>query len=149
MVTALNFSRYQKNISNQTMEDHKARLRYFPGALSWDILHYVNPKLEDSAVNVAIIHVSVKDLLNCQGHINQVNYILQNIEHTVYKCRQFDLQNIFLSQLTITNRLPEQLIKEFNILICNICSRRPNLDFIDNVNIKLNEFCWDSLHFSS
>ena len=128
------------------MQDHKVRLRYFPGALSWDILHYVNLKLEDSVFDVAIIHISAKDLLNSQGHINQINYILQNIEHIVYKCRQFDLQNIFLFWLTITNRLPKQLIKEFNISICNICSGRPNLDFIDNVNITLNEFCRDSLH---
>ena len=84
----------------------------------------------------------IKDLLNCQGDINQVNYILQNIEHIVYKCRQFDLKNI-LSWLTMTNRLPEQLIEDFNISICNIC-RRPNLDFIDNTNIKLR--CRDGLH---
>ena len=48
----------------------------------------------------------IKDLLNCQGDINQINYMLQNIEHIVYKCRQFDLKNI-LSCITITNRLPE------------------------------------------
>ena len=67
----------------------------------------------------------IKDLLNRQGDINQVNYILQNIEHIVYKCRQFDLKNI-LSRLTITNRLPEELIKDLNFSICNIY-RRPIL----------------------
>ena len=64
----------------------------------------------------------IKNLLNCQSDINQINYILQNIEHIIYIRRQFDLKNI-LSQLTITNRLPEQLIKDFNILIGIICRR--------------------------
>ena len=64
----------------------------------------------------------IKNLLNCQSDINQINYILQNIEHIIYICRQFDLKNI-LSRLTITHRLPEQLIKDFNILIGNICRR--------------------------
>ena len=48
--------------------------------------------------------------------------------------------------LTITNRLPEHLIKDFNILICNICSRTPNCDYIDNANITLNQVCRDGLH---
>ena len=43
-----NFSRYRKNIFNQKIEDRKARFKYFPGALSRDILHYINPTLEES-----------------------------------------------------------------------------------------------------
>ena len=122
------------------MEDHKARLRYFRGALSWDILPYVNPTLETKHLMLQLYtQVRVKNLLNCQGDIDQTNYILQNIEHIVYECRQYGVKQIFLSCLTITNRLPEQLIKDFNISICNICSRKSNCHFIDNANIKLNE----------
>ena len=42
-----NFSRY-KNIFNQKIDDCKPRFKYFPGALSRDILHYVNPTLKES-----------------------------------------------------------------------------------------------------
>ena len=56
----------------------------------------------------------------------------------VYNCRQYGVKNIFLSGLTITNRLPEQLIKEF----------KPDCDYIDNGNIMLNEVCRDGLHLS-
>ena len=41
------------------------------------------------------------------------------------------------------NRLPEQLIKDFNILISNICSQTPNWDYINSANITLNEICRD------
>ena len=37
-------------------------------------------------------------------------------------------QNIFLSGLTITDRLPEQLIKEFNMSNRNRCSRTTDCD---------------------
>ena len=58
----------------------------------------------------------------------------------VYNCRQYGVKNIFLSGLAITNRLPEQLIKEFNISIRNICSQTPDCDYIDNANITLHLF---------
>ena len=89
-------------------------------------MHYANPTLEESEFDVAIIHVGINDLLNCEGDIDQINNILRNIEQIVYKCRQYSVKNIFLSGLVITNRLPEQLMKEFNKSIRNICSRTPD-----------------------
>ena len=55
---------------------------------------------------------------------------------------------MFLSGLTITNRLPEQLIKGFNMSIRNICSQTPDCDYIDNANMTPNEVCRDGLHLS-
>ena len=37
------------------------------------MLHYINPTLEDSEFDVAMIHVDVEDILNCQSDINQFN----------------------------------------------------------------------------
>ena len=57
--------------------------------------------MEESKFDVAITKVGVNrdlkgrnpfqisgvnDLLNCRGDIDQINNILQNIEHIVYKC---------------------------------------------------------------
>ena len=111
-------------------------------------MHYVNPTLEESEFDIAIIHVGMNDLLNCEGDIDQINNILWNIEHIVYECRPYGVKNVFLSGLKITNRLPEQLIKEFNMSIRNIWSRAPDCDYIDNGNIALNEVCRDGLHLS-
>ena len=143
-----NFSRYHKNIFNQKIEDSKARFKYFLGTLSWDILHYVNPTLEGSEFDIAIIPIGINDLLNCKGDIDQINNILWNIEHIVYKCRQYSVKNVFLSGLTIINRLPEQLIKEFKMSIWNICNWTPDCNYIDNANITPNKVCRDGLHLS-
>ena len=112
------------------------------------MLHYVNPTLEESEFDVVIIHVGVNDLLNCQSDIDQMNNILRNTERRVYKCRQYGVKNIFLSGLSITNRLSEQLINDYNISRSNICSQTPNCDYIDNVNTTLNEICRDGFHVS-
>ena len=101
-----NFSKYHKNIFNQKIDDHKARFKYFPGALSRDISHYVNPALEEFEFDVATIHVGINDLLNCEGDTDQINNILRNIEHIVYKYRQYGVKNIFLSGLIITLQIP-------------------------------------------
>ena len=64
-----------------------------------------------------------------------------------------------MSGLAITKRLPKQLIKDFNISICNIKNIRehilgniynqtPNCHYTDNANITLNEVCSDGLHLS-
>ena len=108
-------------------------------------MHYVNPTLEESEFNVAIINVGINNLLNCKGDIDQINSILRNIEHIVYKRGQHGAKNIFLCGLAITNRLPEQLIKEFNMLIRNICSRTPVSDYINYANITLKGVCRDGL----
>ena len=55
---------------------------------------------------------------------------------------------MFLSGLTITNRLPEQLIKECNMYIRNKCSQTSDCDYIDNANITPNEVCRDGFHLS-
>ena len=39
------------------------------------------------------------DILNCEGDIDQINNILQNIEHIAYQCRQYGVKNTFLSAL--------------------------------------------------
>ena len=53
-----------------------------------------------------------------------------------------------VSGLASANRLPEQLIRDFNVSICNICSGTPNYGYIYNVNITLNEVCRDDLRLS-
>ena len=70
------------------------------------------------------------------------------MEHIVCECRQYGVKNICLSGLTTTDKLPEQLMKDFNIPICNICSRTPNFYYIDTANIMLDQVFKDGLHLS-
>ena len=74
MVTALKTSLdIIKIFSIKKIEDRTARFEYFVNTSSQDMLHYINPTLEDSEFDVAMIHVGVEDTLNCQSDINQFN----------------------------------------------------------------------------
>ena len=74
MVTALQTSLdIIKIFSIKKIEDRTARFEYFVNTSSQDMLHYINPTLEDSEFDVAMIHVDVEDILNCQSDINQFN----------------------------------------------------------------------------
>ena len=124
-----NLSRYHKNIFNQKTEDCRARFKYSPGSLSGDILHNVNPTLGESEFDVAIMHEGVNNLLNCQAYIDLINNILQDIQHIVYKSRQYGVKSKFLSRLTSTNRLPEKLMKDLNISFV-ICAAKYQITII-------------------
>ena len=56
----------------------------------------ISPKFDN------IIQLGVNNLLNCEGDIDQINKIFRNIEHRVYKCRQYGVKNVFLSGLINT-----------------------------------------------
>ena len=62
-----------KIFSIKKIEDRTARFEYFVNTSSQDMLHYINPTLEDSEFDVAMIHVGAEDTLNCQSDINQFN----------------------------------------------------------------------------
>ena len=60
--------------------------------------------------------LGINDVQNCESDIDQINNILRNIKHIAYECGQYGgVTNVFLSGLTLTNRLPEQTMKDFNI----------------------------------
>ena len=87
-----NFSRYHKK--PKIVEQDSNIFQVY--ALLRDILHYVNPT-QESEYKVAIIHVSVNDLLTSEGDIDQINNILRIIERIVHKCRQYGAKNMILS----------------------------------------------------
>ena len=92
-----NFSRYHKNTFNQKTEDRRAKFKYFPGVCiikGHIALCESNTRTE---YKVAIIHVSVNDLLTSEGDIDQINNILRIMERIVYKCRQYGAKNMILS----------------------------------------------------
>ena len=140
-------SKIVKQDSTVTRRWYISRFKYFPGALSWDIFHYVNPTLGESEFDVAIIHIGINNLLNCEDDIDQINNILRNIEHIIYKCRQCGVK--------IYSYLGQQLQIGFlnswlKNLICRIeiDAAEQQIVIIDNANITLNEVSRDGLHLS-
>ena len=83
MVTALQTSLDTiKIFSIKKIEDRTARFEYFVNTSSREMLHYINPTIEDSEFDVAMIHVGVEDTLICQSDINQFNNPTEYKKHS-------------------------------------------------------------------
>ena len=49
---------------NRSLNNVSARSKYFPGATSKDLLHYVDTTLQDNSFEVAVIHIRINNIVN-------------------------------------------------------------------------------------
>ena len=71
----VNFSRKTKYNINSSLNNGSARFKYFPGATSKDLLHYVDATLQDNLFEVAVIHIGINDNVNSKYSFN-IDHIL-------------------------------------------------------------------------
>ena len=95
----VNFNRQIKYKINKGLQSGRARFKYFPGAISKDLLHHIYRTLEDHSFEVAIIHIDVSDIISNRSSPN-FDHVLKNIKNIVQKCRSYGKENIFISQTT-------------------------------------------------
>ena len=90
----VNFSTKLKYNINRALTNGRARFKYFPGATSKELLHYIDATLEESNFEVAVIHVGVNDLMNSN---NSVDKLLKNIYSMAEKCKNNGVKKVFIS----------------------------------------------------
>ena len=88
---------------NKALTNGRARFKYFPGATSKELLHYIDATLEESNFEVAVIHVGVNDLMNSN---NSVDKLLKNIYSMAEKCKNNGVKKIFILSIVKNNRIP-------------------------------------------
>ena len=81
----------------------KAISKCFPGASSNDFIHYIKPNLQNSEnpFETAILHMGVNDLLKRDSNIE----VATNNMKIAKECKTYGIKNMFVSVLTINNRL--------------------------------------------
>ena len=139
-----NLTKSTKNeINRKLVSRGRAKFKYFPGATSKDLLHYIDPTLEDQIFNVAIIHVGTNDILN-NGQ-DAINYLLENIQKMVKKCESYGIEKVLIPGLIFTTRYSENILIDYNRLLKNLCDVNGYF-YIDNGNITRNQLFRDGLH---
>ena len=111
----VNFNRKTKYNINRSLNNESARFKYFPGATSKDLLHYVDTTLQDNLFEVAVIHIGI-DIVNNKNSLNK-DHMLENIKNISPKCKKYGIQKVLISGLLTTNRLAQDVIEEVNKLI--------------------------------
>ena len=84
-----NFSTKLKYNINRALTNGRARFKYFPGATSKELLHYIDATLEESNFGAVVIHVGVNDLVSSN---NIVDKLLKNIHSMAEKCKSSDVK---------------------------------------------------------
>ena len=134
----INFNRKIKYNINRSLNNGSARFKYFPGATSTDLLHYVVTTLQDNSFEVAVIHIGINDIVNNKSYLN-TDHMLQNIKNIAQKCKRYGIQKVLISGLLTTNRLAQDCIEEVNKLIKNMCNIEGycygNIDNITRANL--------------
>ena len=92
------------SLLNTNLIKSKAISKYFPGASSNDFIHYMKPTLQNSLnpFESAILYMGVNDLLKQDSKIDVVT---KEIRKIVSEYKTYGIKNIFISGLTINNRL--------------------------------------------
>ena len=140
----VNFNRKTKYNIHRSLNNGSARFKYFPGATSKDLLHYVDITLQDNLLEVAVIHIEINDIANNKNSLN-TDHVLENIKNIARKCKSYHMQKVLISGLLITNRLAQDLIEEVNRLIKNLCNIE-GYCYVNNVNLTSASLFKDGLH---
>ena len=90
----VNFNRQIKYKINKGLQSGRARFKYFPGATSKGLSHYIDRTLEDHSFEVVIIHIGVNDIISNRSSPN-FDHVLKNIKNLVQKCRSYGIENFF------------------------------------------------------
>ena len=77
----VNFNRKTKYNINRSWNNGSARLKYFLGATSKDLLHYV----DTTSFEVAVIHIGINVIVNNKNSLN-TDHMLENIKNIAWKC---------------------------------------------------------------
>ena len=104
----VNFNRKTKYNINSSLNNGSARFKYFPGATSKDLLHYVDTTLQDNLFELAVIQIGINDIVNNKNSLN-TDHMLENIKNIARKCKRNGIQKVLISGLLTTNRLAQDL----------------------------------------
>ena len=132
---------------NTNLIKSKAISKCFPGTSSINFIHYIKPTLQNSQnpFESAILHMGVNDLLKRDSNIDAVT---NNIMKIASECKPYGIKNIFISGLTINNRLHSDLINTMNHALKLDCIKY-GYHFIENSNILPDNLWQDGLHLNS
>ena len=132
------------NDFNISIINRKAKMLNFPGALSRQLLHFMDIHLEGIQVDTVVIHIGVNDLLNYSNQ-SRIDSFMNNIICMVEKCRNYGAKNIFLSGIVFTTRVSLDILIQVHNMISSFCNSN-GLYYIDNRNIRADCLYKDGLH---
>ena len=143
----ISFNMGIKSKFNKTLRTIWARFKHFPGALSKDFLHYIEPTLEEQNFEAAIIHIGINDIIY-DSSSQQTNLLPQNIKEIGKKRIRYKVKYVFISSLTFNIRISDKLLNEVNKMINRVWLEN-GYYYIENRNVYENDLFKDRLNLQN
>ena len=143
----ISFRRGIKSEFNKTLRSGRERFKHLPGASSKDLLHYIDPTLEEQNFEAAIIHTGINDILY-DSSSTQINLLLQIIKEIGKKYKSYKVKYVFISSLTFKTRISHRLLNEVNEMIERVCLEN-GYYYTENGNVYENDLFKDGLHLQN
>ena len=95
---------------NRALTNGRARFKYFRGATSKELLHYIDATLKhERNFEVAVIHVGVNDLMNSNDSVDK---LLKDIYSMGEKCKSSGVKKVFISGIVKNNRINDLVFRK-------------------------------------
>ena len=127
---------------NRHIKNGNTFKKIYLGATPQELHHYIAKPLEDEHPDSAILHIGTNSIAS-----DDVNTIVNNVVRCVNRCREYGVNNVFVSQLTYRPG-HEKKINEVNDLLCTNQFIH-DFSIIDNSNISAYHVWRDNLHLNN
>ena len=116
----------------------------FSGAISREVLHYVDPNLNNQLYNTAILDVGVNYLLN-NINANKFDDLISSFKSVSLNFCSNGISKVVVSGIISNNRMSEKFVVDLNKKSARMYGENL-LIYISNANIPKSCFFTDGLH---
>ena len=103
--------------------------------------HHTVPTLLEEKPDIVILHAGINNVLNRSDQ----DQIIKNIQQIYITCKNLDVDQVIISGIVYCKRADNSVIYYINKNL-KVESMTEEYQFLDNGNIKLENFCSDRLH---
>ena len=141
--------RINRRLFNDSLPNCKGNIKFFSGAKTLDLEHYIKPTLNNNRPDAVIIHVGSNDInfrnFSCDTAAND---IAENIIKVALLCKEYGVNEVIISSILPKSNIKlSKLIRQVNGRLFDLC-REINIYFLSNDNISRNFICKDGVHLN-
>ena len=127
------------------MPNCRGSLKYFSGANTLDLEHYMKPSLKNNWPDAVVIHIGSNDVdFRNRRSETAVKDIAENFTKIALSCKEYGVSEVVVSSILPKRCIKlSRLIRQMNDILYDLCKTN-NIYFLSNDNISRNFICDDA-----
>ena len=141
--------RINRKLFNESLPYCKGNIKYFSGAKSVELEHYIKPMLMNNKPDIVVIHIGTNDIdFRNVDNGAIVNNTAENIINIANLCKEYGINETVISSiLPKKNMKLSKYIRQVSDVLCDLCKIN-NIYFLAHNNIGRNFISEDGVHLN-